>query len=93
MLLHQAKELYKERSPITHVAGLSVPVVFFQGSEDKIVPPDQATAMYEVIKGKGLQVCVLCSGFPGESPHGLCMWGLRRRHWSCSKVRWLLYER
>lgn len=52
----QAKDVYTERSPITHAANLKVPVVFFQGTEDRVVPPDQATRMYEIVKSKGLAV-------------------------------------
>ena len=56
VVAYQAKDVYTERSPITHAANLKVPVVFFQGTEDRVVPPDQATRMYEVVKGKGLPV-------------------------------------
>ena len=56
VVAYQAKDVYTERSPITHAANLRVPVVFFQGTEDRVVPPDQATRMYEVVKGKGLPV-------------------------------------
>jgi dipeptidyl aminopeptidase/acylaminoacyl peptidase len=35
----QAQERYRERSPLYHVDQLSRPVIFFQGTEDAIVPP------------------------------------------------------
>jgi dipeptidyl aminopeptidase/acylaminoacyl peptidase len=42
-------------------------VAFFQGLEDKIVPPNQAEMMVEVIKNKGIPVAYV--PFEGEQ-HG-----------------------
>lgn len=61
------KAIYDARSPNEHTDGLSVPVVFFQGTEDKIVPPNQATTMFEVVKSKGLPTALVM--FEGEQ-HG-----------------------
>jgi dipeptidyl aminopeptidase/acylaminoacyl peptidase len=61
------RDLYVERSPIHHIDGLSCPVIFFQGLEDKIVPPDQAQMMVEVLRKKRLPVALL--EFEGEQ-HG-----------------------
>lgn len=61
------KEIYDERSPISHVDGLSCPVIFFQGLEDKIVPPDQAERMYQALKKKGIPTAYV--PFEGEQ-HG-----------------------
>jgi dipeptidyl aminopeptidase/acylaminoacyl peptidase len=52
-------DIYHERSPIHHVDQLSCPVIFFQGLEDKIVPPNQAEAMVEALDGKGLPVAYM----------------------------------
>jgi dipeptidyl aminopeptidase/acylaminoacyl peptidase len=60
-------ELYKERSPIHAVDRLSCPVIFFQGDEDKIVPPNQAEMMVEALKAKGLPVAYVL--YEGEQ-HG-----------------------
>jgi dipeptidyl aminopeptidase/acylaminoacyl peptidase len=40
-----AIERYRELSPIHHVEDLRRPVIFFQGGEDEIVPPDQTRRM------------------------------------------------
>ena len=63
----QRRDLYVERSPIHHLDGLSCPVVFFQGLEDRIVPPNQAEMMAEALRTKGLPVALV--EFPGEQ-HG-----------------------
>jgi dipeptidyl aminopeptidase/acylaminoacyl peptidase len=60
-------ELYQARSPINAVDQLSCPVIFFQGDEDKIVPPNQAERMVEALKTKGLPVAYVL--YEGEQ-HG-----------------------
>lgn len=62
-----AQDLYRARSPIHHSDGLSCPVIFFQGSEDRVVPPNQASAMVDVLKAKGVPVAYVL--FEGEA-HG-----------------------
>jgi dipeptidyl aminopeptidase/acylaminoacyl peptidase len=52
----QAQERYRERSPLYHVDQLSKPIIFFQGSEDAIVPPNQAEALVEALRRKGKPV-------------------------------------
>lgn len=59
--------IYKERSPITHYQQLSSPIIFLQGLEDKIVPPDQAETMFNAVRAKGIPTAYLA--FPGEQ-HG-----------------------
>ena len=63
-----ARATYVERSPIHHVDGLSCPIIFLQGSEDRIVPPAQAEAMVAALRSKGLPVAYIL--FEGEQ-HGL----------------------
>lgn len=59
--------LYRERSPITHADRLSSPLIFFQGDQDKVVPPNQAEMMVEVLRRKGVPVAYVL--FEGEQ-HG-----------------------
>ncbi|MYG90070.1 MAG: DUF829 domain-containing protein [Chloroflexi bacterium] len=60
-------ELYQQRSPIHAVDRLSCPIIFLQGLEDKIVPPNQAERMVDALREKGLPVAYLA--FEGEQ-HG-----------------------
>jgi dipeptidyl aminopeptidase/acylaminoacyl peptidase len=63
----EQRAIYLKRSPINFPDRLSCPVAFFQGLEDKIVPPNQAEMMVEVIKNKGIPVAYV--PFEGEQ-HG-----------------------
>jgi dipeptidyl aminopeptidase/acylaminoacyl peptidase len=65
--LPEAEALYHERSPIHHVDRLACPVIFFQGEDDKTVPPNQAETMVEAMKARGLPVAYY--SFAGEG-HG-----------------------
>ncbi|MDJ0901200.1 MAG: S9 family peptidase [Xenococcus sp. MO_188.B8] len=53
------KEVYQARSPIYYTEQLSCPVIFFQGLEDQVVPPNQAEMMVEAIKRKGIPVAYI----------------------------------
>jgi dipeptidyl aminopeptidase/acylaminoacyl peptidase len=63
----EKEDLYRERSPITHVELLSAPVIFFQGDEDKVVLPNQTELMVDALRVKGTPVGYLL--FTGEQ-HG-----------------------
>ncbi len=63
----ERSDLYRERSPIHATEGLSCPVVFFQGLEDKVVPPNQAEAMVTALRSGGIPVAYVA--FEGEQ-HG-----------------------
>ena len=65
--LPEARDRYIERSPIHHPEGLGCPMVFFQGLEDKVVPPNQAEAMIEVLAQRGIMHAYV--PFEGEQ-HG-----------------------
>lgn len=50
------RQLYYDRSPINFADRLSCPVIFFQGMEDRVVPPSQAEKMVAALKNKGIAV-------------------------------------
>jgi dipeptidyl aminopeptidase/acylaminoacyl peptidase len=52
----RAQERYRDRSPLYHVDQLSKPVIFFQGAEDAVVPPNQAEVLVEALRRKGKPV-------------------------------------
>ena len=51
----ERRDLYEERSPLTHAEKLTTPLIIFQGSEDKVVPPSQSEAFRDVCVRKGLK--------------------------------------
>ncbi len=61
------RDIYLERSPIHHAEGLNCPVIFLQGLEDKVVPPNQAEMMVKLLEDKGIKVEYVT--FPDEG-HG-----------------------
>jgi dipeptidyl aminopeptidase/acylaminoacyl peptidase len=65
--LPAAAALYRARSPIHHADRIRVPVIFFQGREDKIVPPNQSEMMAEALRAAGIPVAYVL--FDGEQ-HG-----------------------
>lgn len=65
--LPETKALYAERSPITHLDRLACPIIFFQGLDDKTVPPNQAETMVAAMEARGLPVAYYA--FAGEG-HG-----------------------
>jgi dipeptidyl aminopeptidase/acylaminoacyl peptidase len=63
----ECADVYRERSPINHVADISCPVIVLQGLEDAIVPPAQAEIIVAALADKGLPYAYLA--FEGEQ-HG-----------------------
>lgn len=61
------EKVYKKRCPIEYTEKLSCPMILLQGDEDKIVPPNQAETMFEVLKSKGLATALVM--YKGEQ-HG-----------------------
>ncbi|HAC62229.1 MAG TPA: peptidase [Cyanothece sp. UBA12306] len=55
----EEKAIYQERSPINFPEKLTCPVIFFQGLEDKVVPPSQAQKMVDAIQNKGIPVAYI----------------------------------
>lgn len=62
-----SKHVYEARSPQNHVDKLSCPAIFFQGLEDKVVPPNQAEAMVKALRKKKIPVVYIA--YEGEQ-HG-----------------------
>jgi dipeptidyl aminopeptidase/acylaminoacyl peptidase len=60
-------EVYARRSPLGHVAKLNCPMIFFQGMDDKVVPPEQSETMVQAMKKRGVPVAYV--PFEGEG-HG-----------------------
>lgn len=48
------KDIYTARSPLYSVDKLHCPVIFFQGTEDRVVPVNQAQMMYDALKNRGI---------------------------------------
>lgn len=44
------------RSPVSKAGKITKPVIFFQGLEDKVVPPEQSRRMVETLKNNGIPV-------------------------------------
>ncbi|EDY39229.1 dienelactone hydrolase [Cyanobium sp. PCC 7001] len=63
----EASALYEARSPLAHAARIRCPVIFFQGLEDPVVPPEQTERMAAALEANGIPVEV--RRFPGEG-HG-----------------------
>ena len=55
----QAEQVYRERSPIHHTAALKRPMIFFQGLDDKVVPPQQSETMVDALRARGVPVAYL----------------------------------
>lgn len=60
-------DVYAARSPLLHADRLRAPVIFFQGLEDKVVPPEQSERMAAALRAKGVPVAYV--PFPDEQ-HG-----------------------
>jgi dipeptidyl aminopeptidase/acylaminoacyl peptidase len=63
----QRRDLYRARSPIHAAERLSCPVIFFQGLQDRVVPPAQAETMVAALRRRGLVAPLVI--FPDEQ-HG-----------------------
>jgi dipeptidyl aminopeptidase/acylaminoacyl peptidase len=63
----EREDLYYQRSAINFANSITCPVIFFQGVEDKVVPPEQAESMVEALRANKVPVAYLL--FEGEQ-HG-----------------------
>ncbi|NND48634.1 MAG: S9 family peptidase [Rhizobiales bacterium] len=60
-------EVYAARSPVNHADRITAPVIFFQGLDDRVVPPEQSRAMVASLNARGIPVASY--EFAGEG-HG-----------------------
>jgi dipeptidyl aminopeptidase/acylaminoacyl peptidase len=65
--LPEGQAIYEARAPIRHLENFKAALITFQGSEDKVVPPDQSRAIVAALKAKGVPVAYI--EFEGEQ-HG-----------------------
>ena len=63
----EAAAIYRDRSPLLHANLIHCPVIFFQGLEDTVVPPEQTDQMAAALEARGIPVVI--HRFPGEG-HG-----------------------
>lgn len=61
------RDLYLNRSPLNFAEKISCPVIFFQGLEDRVVPPEQASRMIDCLRRQDIPVEYIF--FEGEG-HG-----------------------
>ena len=59
--------IFEARSPSRHADRIDCPVIFFQGLDDKVVPPAQSEHMVGILRQRGIPVVYLA--FEGEA-HG-----------------------
>ncbi|NNG24865.1 S9 family peptidase [Telluria aromaticivorans] len=55
----RADSVYRERSPIHHTDKLDRPMIFFQGLDDMVVPPQQSETMVEALRARKLPVAYI----------------------------------
>lgn len=65
--LPETEQRYRDRSPINNTGTLAGPLLFLQGLEDEICPPDQADRFVAGLAGRGIEHAYL--KFEGEQ-HG-----------------------
>jgi dipeptidyl aminopeptidase/acylaminoacyl peptidase len=63
----EAREVYRERSPVTHADSISDPLLLLQGLDDKVVPPSQSEVIVDALKARGIPYAYI--PFAGEG-HG-----------------------
>ena len=81
------RDVYRARSPLHHASRLGCPIIFFQGLDDRVVPPNQAESMVNALDRRGLPVA--CLMFEGEG-HGFRQADTLRR---CLEAELLFYAR
>ncbi len=55
----RAEQVYRERSPMHHTDKLQRPMIFFQGLDDMVVPPQQSETMVEALRARNVPVAYI----------------------------------
>ncbi len=63
----EARDLYGDRSPVSHADSISRPLLLLQGLDDKIVPPSQSEVIVQALVRRGIPYAYIA--FEGEG-HG-----------------------
>ena len=63
----QQRAIYERRSPLLHAGQIRCPVLFFQGQQDKVVPPEQTERMAAALRDNEISVKVVLFA---EEGHG-----------------------
>lgn len=63
----ETRRRMSERSPLKHAGRIRCPVIFFQGGEDRVVPPAQSRTMHAALQARGITTSYF--EFPEEG-HG-----------------------
>ena len=50
------KGVFTKRSPLNLIAGITAPVILFQGLDDKVVPPEQSRIIVDKLRLRGIDV-------------------------------------
>lgn len=69
------RAVYEARSPVNHLDRLRTPMLILQGTDDKVVPPNQAVQMADAVRAAHLPVALLM--LEGEG-HGFRAMATRR---------------
>ena len=64
----QREEVYREHSPITHIANATTPSLIQHGQADARVPLSQGTALYRALKRRGVETKMVTYPRAGHSP-------------------------
>ncbi len=72
----EAASTYRDRSPLAHADRIRCPVIFFQGLDDQVVPPEQTDRMAAALEANGVPVEV--HRFAGEG-HGFRSGAVQRQ--------------
>ena len=84
----EGEPVYRARSPLHHVERLDRPVIFFQGSDDRIVPPSQTERIVAALAARGVPHAYV--SFEGEG-HGFrraenLTTSLEGEHWFYGRI-------